>query len=262
MTTKLISTFIIMTFSFILVAQIDATKAANLTDANGLKQGNWQGLHSNGNIRYSGSFKNDQPIGVFNYYDNYGNLSTVIDNSTDSADVVFYHLNKVKMAEGKYYNQQRSGKWKFYDSDGSISAQKCFENGKESGPARIYYKDGRVARDYVNRNGLKHGQIQDLFPEGKPKFQANFVDGNPDGEVKHFHTNGAIKIIGSYKMAVQEGTWTYFGSDGKVQRYEVYRDGFLKKAFTPEEAKAMQEAKQNQQDSIKVTTPQSIIKED
>jgi antitoxin component YwqK of YwqJK toxin-antitoxin module len=95
-----------MTFSFILVAQIDATKAANLTDANGLKQGHWQGLHSNGNIRYSGSFKNDQPIGVFNYYDNYGNLSTVIDNSTDSADVVFYHLNKVKMAEGKYYNQQ------------------------------------------------------------------------------------------------------------------------------------------------------------
>ena len=262
MISKLISTFVLILFSCVLVAQIDSTKAPNISDEKGLKQGAWQGLHPNGNVRYSGSFKNDMPIGIFNYYDTYGNLSTVIDNSSDSASVTFYHLNKVKMAEGKYYNQIRSGKWKFYDSDGTISTQKYFENGKENGPARIYYKDGRVARDYVNRNGVKHGQLQDLFPEGKPKFQANFIDGNPDGKVKHFHTNGAVKIIGYYKFAVQEDTWTYFGSDGKVQRYEIYRNGFLKKAFTPEQAKAMQEAKKSQRDSINAITPQPIINED
>lgn len=262
MISKLIPTLIAFFFSLGLLAQSDSVKAPNFVDASGLKQGLWNGLHSNGNVRYEGNFKDDKPIGIFKYYDNYGNLSTVIDNSTDSASVTFYHLNKVIMAEGKYYNQKRSGKWKFYDSDGAISAQKYFENGIENGPARIYYKDGRIARDYVNRNGVKHGKLQDLFPEGKPKFQANFVDGNPDGKVKHFHTNGAIKIIGYYKIAVQEGTWTYFGSDGKVQRYEIYRNGFLKKSYSPEEAKAMREAKESQKDTSTVVTPVPIIKED
>ena len=263
MFSKLIFTFVFSLFSFALLAQVDSNATAkNLSDANGLKQGIWQGLHPNGNVRYSGKFMDDKPVGIFNYYDTYGNLITVIDNSTDSASVTFYHLNKAVMAEGLYYNQERSGKWKFYDSDGAISAQKYFEDGKENGPARIYYKDGRVARDYNNRNGVKHGPLKDFFPEGKPKFQANFIDGNPDGTVQHFHTNGALKIIGFYKFAVQEGTWTYFGADGKVQQYEIYKNGFLKKSYSPEEAKALREAKENQSDSNAVKNPKPPSKVD
>lgn len=215
----------------------------NKTDDAGKKQGEWSALHPNGNVRYKGSFKDDKPVGKFEYFDTYGNLIGEVTNAGDSADIVFYHLNKKVMAEGKYYQQMRAGKWKFYDADGDISAQKFYAENKENGPARIYYKDGQVSRDCNYRNGVLHGQLKDFFPEGKPKYEAMYVDGNPDGKVKHFHTNGSIRILGFYRFAVQEGTWTYFGPDGKVKRYEVYKNGFKKKSFTPEEAKAMREAK-------------------
>ncbi len=225
----------------------------NKTDENGNKQGLWSAVYPNGKIRYQGHFKDNAPIDTFKYYDSYGNLSTVIVNDGDSADVTFYHLNKKVMAEGSYFKQKRSGKWKFYDSDGDISAQKFYRENKENGPVAIYYKSGQVSRKCVYRNGVLHGPLKDFFPEGKPKYEANYVDGNPDGKVKHFHTSGGIKIIGYYRFAVQEGTWTYFAPDGKVQRYEVYKNGYKKKSFTPEEAKALQKSKDSTQVESKST---------
>ncbi len=230
------------------------SETPNVVDDQGQKQGLWSAKHSNGKLRYKGEFKDNEPVGLFTYFDVHGNLNAEINNRGDSADVTFFHLNKKMMAEGKYYQQQRSGVWKFYDIEEDISSQKYYVKGKENGPARVYYKDGRISRDCSYRNGVKHGQLTDYFPEGKTKFEAVFVDGNPDGKIKHFHTSGGVKIIGYYKIAVQEGTWTYFAPDGKVERYEVYRNGFLKKSFTPEEAKKMKED-QKKIDSTKTPAP-------
>ena len=50
-------------FSFIINAQ-----DVNKIDAKGKKQGVWKKYHPNGMLRYTGSFKDDKPVGVFKYY--------------------------------------------------------------------------------------------------------------------------------------------------------------------------------------------------
>ena len=40
----------------------------NQVDSKGRKQGNWEKKYENGNLRFTGQFKNDVPVGTFVYY--------------------------------------------------------------------------------------------------------------------------------------------------------------------------------------------------
>ncbi|UTW61338.1 hypothetical protein KFE98_15140 [bacterium SCSIO 12741] len=229
----------------------------NVVDGKGRKQGKWEKKYENGKVRYTGQFKDDRPVGTFVYFDwNSVKMSEVRHTTNDSAQVVFYHKNGKKMAEGMYYQQKRTGKWKFYDAEEAISSQEFYLNGVKNGPARIYYKDGQIARDFNHRNGLEHGKLTDYFQNGKVKFRADYVDGNPDGKVEYFHPNGAIRILGYYRFAVQNGTWTYFDRNSLPERYEFYKEGFLKWRKSPEEMKEFQKEKKANKtapsDSVKV----------
>ena len=60
---KIIFTSIFSIFTFFLFSQ-----DLNKTDANGKKQGDWKKYYENGFVRYQGQFKDDKPVGTFNYY--------------------------------------------------------------------------------------------------------------------------------------------------------------------------------------------------
>ena len=61
--------FFLLIFSFFCSAQ-----NINQIDSNGMKQGVWKKTYDNGNLRYKGNFKNDNPEGIFYYYYKSGEL--------------------------------------------------------------------------------------------------------------------------------------------------------------------------------------------
>ena len=67
---KKIFTLIVFMFSISVFAQ-------NLTDDNGLKQGNWEVKYDDGKTKYIGTFKDGVEQGLFKFYYNNG----VIDNT-------------------------------------------------------------------------------------------------------------------------------------------------------------------------------------
>ena len=62
---KILTLFsLLILFNVSLFAQNDVNK----TDDMGRRQGKWIDYHQNGQIRYTGEFKNNEPIGEFIYY--------------------------------------------------------------------------------------------------------------------------------------------------------------------------------------------------
>ena len=72
---KILALFsLLILFNVSLFAQNDVNK----TDDLGRRQGKWIDYHQNGQIRYTGEFKNNEPIGEFLYYSENGELTAKI----------------------------------------------------------------------------------------------------------------------------------------------------------------------------------------
>jgi len=238
----------------VLFAQGPNTDTLNLIDKRGRKQGTWEKKYPNNKVRYHGQFTNDKPVGVFQYFDNYGTLTgKIVHTKNDTANVTFYHDGVSIMSEGTYFKMQRTGVWKFYDGQGDITSQTIFVNGKKHGMSRVYYKDGRIAKEVIYENGILQGIIKEFFANGRLKFTGLYRDGNLEGKVEWFHPNGAKKVRGYYKYAVQVNAWTYYDKNNKPTRIEFYKEGKLIWTKTPEQLKAEKELKKQKKDSLNST---------
>ena len=82
-------------FFLLLIPFLSFTQTINEVDANGLKQGVWKKMHNNGNLRYSGQFKNNIPLGIFMYYYSSGELQ---------AEKEFFHKGEAAATHLFYKN--------------------------------------------------------------------------------------------------------------------------------------------------------------
>ena len=71
--TKIFALFLTL-LTLLFSENIYAQNNYNKTDKQGRRQGKWIEYHSNGQIRYKGQFKNNEPVGEFLYYSENGSL--------------------------------------------------------------------------------------------------------------------------------------------------------------------------------------------
>lgn len=218
---------------FLLVAGI-AQAQKNQTDEQGRKQGYWEQTYSNGNIKYKGTFENDEPLGEFWHYDYRLNLVAKVNHlGNDSAKAILYHKGMVVAGEGLYINKEKSGEWTFYDRRGNISAKEHFKAGVRHGASRTYYLNGRVSRKTEFVEGIETGYRIDYNEEGNKIFEGNVVDGVYDGEVTFYHYNGKPKLKGEYRNAVRDGRWIVYDESGIPVKKLDYDLGQLPEGQTP-----------------------------
>jgi len=222
--------FIFCTFYLLSTSAQDST---NFVDVNGLKQGKWMVRHDNGQLRYSGQFKDGKPTGEFRYFAADGNHTKTLLFNGDSAFARFFHTSGELMAEGIYLKEKKHGKWKYYDEEGDISIQEMYKDGKRNGPSRVYYKNGEISRDCNYKEDVMHGQCTDYFQGGKKKFEGSYVDGNLDGKVVHYNPTGLPWQSGQYKAAIKDGKWLIFNEKAELEAIEVYELGKLLRTTPP-----------------------------
>ena len=94
----------------------------NQYDKQGKKHGIWKAYHENTQTkRYEGEFNHGTPVGRFTYYAIEGNVSGKVDFINDSiSSAQMFHDNGSIMAEGKFLNQTKSGKWYIYSRSGYL----------------------------------------------------------------------------------------------------------------------------------------------
>ena len=121
---------------------INAQNDYNKTDNLGRRQGKWVDYHENGQVRYRGQFKNNEPIGDFLYYSENGNLiakNTYLKKSQESVSEMYSENGQV-IAKGNYLNKKKNGEWKYFsEKDGSLVLVEYYDNGFLNGESVVYF---------------------------------------------------------------------------------------------------------------------------
>ena len=211
----------------------------NKLDENGLKQGVWIKMWSNGIVKYKGVFKDDKPTGEFKYFYPSGKLKSVMSfsESGSKAHNISYHENGKKMAEGDFKNQKKIGNWKYFsDVDEKLVSEENYKNGLLNGKSITYYIDkGKPFEIIEYKNGIKNGEWVKYFMDGQIMTRTFYVNGKLQGDFVNYDPNGTLIVKGQYNTGEMDGIWLYYDEKGKLYRKEVYNKGNLVKSEDIEE---------------------------
>jgi antitoxin component YwqK of YwqJK toxin-antitoxin module len=203
----------------------------NRTDLKGMKQGHWIKKYPVGSIQYDGFFIDNHPVGTFRrYYENDTLQSVLIFNAEGTeATGTLYHSNGYIASSGKFINQLKEGKWKFYSSriNGYLVIEEEFKGNIRHGISQKYYADKTLAEKVLFVNGIKEGEWTQYFPGGKLWLKANYKNGKLDGGFYTYFENGQPEYIGQYRDDLRSGNWKIYNSNGNLQYSFDYVDGLI-----------------------------------
>jgi antitoxin component YwqK of YwqJK toxin-antitoxin module len=214
------------------IAPGQTTADINKTDQQGRKQGHWIKKYPRGNTMYEGSFIDDKPVGEFKRFNSNNTLKSILIYSSNSkeADASIYHPNGFISSKGKYVDQLKEGKWRFYSSyiNGCLICEEVYSQNIRNGLSLNYYTDSTLAEKVNYIKGVREGEWLKNYPDGKILLKANYVHGELDGKFEAWYNNGKPEFSGTYKRDMREGKWKIYGENGVI-KYEInYVNGITK----------------------------------
>ena len=213
----------------IILVPFFAAAQVNQTDANGYKQGIWKKYHPNGELRYEGEFKDNQPVGEWKRYHGNGNLQAIL-NYSDASDSTFSALYDQKgklIAKGCFISEKKEGLWEFFQENKLIS-ESNFRNGVKHGLEKIYYDSGEVLEEIDWVDAKKNGKYQAYYKSGNPYIQCKYKEDKRDGFCLVYFPNGDIELEAFYENDLRHGNWKYFNNKGETDYTLTYEKGILK----------------------------------
>lgn len=204
----------------------DTGKALNRLDKMGRKQGLWQQKYDNGNIRYKGHFKDDEPYGVFKYYyedDSLKIIALYSDNGKVARSHEYYESG-VMAAMGKYVNQKKDSVWKYFDEVQNLRAKEQYADGKLEGKSVTFYADGNVLESKMWHNNEENGLWQQFYEDGALRMECNYVNGQLNGVENFYDEDGKIIQSGPFLHDKKNGLWTYYYGDGRKDTATFIQD--------------------------------------
>ncbi len=201
--------------------------APNQTDAKGMKQGFWRKNFPDGTPRYEGNFKDDQPEGVFRYFQETGELKMVCfysDRGTKSHCKGFDAKGNI-ISDGNYLKQQKDSVWTYYNEAKQVVARESYNAGTKINTWFVYYPEGQVSEEMSYQNGKRHGAWKQYYEDGSVRLSSNYKEGNLHGKTTYFFENGKPKLMGNYVEDLRQGTWYHYEENGNIKETEVFKDG-------------------------------------
>lgn len=214
---------------FALLLTICNPHVAQQKDEQGRKQGYWKKTdEKTGKLIYEGRFKDDQPIGVFKYYNANDSVKVIIDFKADgkTSYAKHFHFNGKLAAYGKYSDKEtKDSVWTYYDEMGILLSKETYLKGKKNGESYVYLPDGTVTEIKTFKNGLEDGPYTEYYEKNKLKTKGQYLAGSREGRFIYYYPNGTEVANGFFKKDVKNGPWIYRGADGKIKEKELYKNG-------------------------------------
>lgn len=214
------------------LATSQTTSDINKTDQQGRKQGPWIKKYPNKNILYEGVFKDDHPVGELRRYNEDKTIKSILVFSDDGkeADATIFHPNGSVSTQGKYVNQRKEGKWKFFSSlvNGYLICEEEYSKNIRNGKSVKFFEDGTVAERINFVNDIRQGEWLQFYSNGKTFLKSYYKNGMLNGKMEVWFESGQIELSGYYKNNMREGHWQVYKEDG-ILKYELdYINGITK----------------------------------
>lgn len=191
-----------------------------------------------GNLIFSGSYKNNVPVGIHRKFDANGDVinSFIYNNNGNllSEGIVdkdgkkegkwkyFYENGKIK-AEGNYVSNQEQGQWTFYYNNGNVEQKGEYKNGKYNGLWTWYYENNSVKKEENYYNGKEEGESIEYNDLGEIIAKGEYFEGEKEGE--WFYYVNDHKEIGAYVTGLRDGKWKYYYDNDNLQFEGIYIQG-------------------------------------
>jgi len=121
------------------------------------------------------------------------------------------YYNKKKYTEGYYEHGKKSGEWRYYDDNETLSFKGYFKAGKRNGTWELYPEVNYVRSKMVYKNGEKDSTWTCYGENGKLAFTTIYVDGSKEGPSYAYFKDGKMMRIINYVNGERHGnTKTYF----------------------------------------------------
>ena len=207
---------------------INAQNDYNKTDNQGRRQGKWIDFHDNGKTRYTGEFKNNEPIGEFLYYSEEGVL--VAKNNylkkSDITETEMYAANGKVIAKGKYINKKKHDKWEYFsEENGALILTENYENGMIVGKSVAYSPMTQMVIEEIEYvNGMKNGVCNRYYDNGRIMEKANYQNDQLNGDYAFYYPNGVVKEEGKYVENRRVGEWKTYDMEEGVISVDIYSE--------------------------------------
>lgn len=205
----------------------------NRKDAQGRKQGPWERKWADSEqLRYTGRFQDDKPVGTFTYYSTAGKVETVLTYYTPggACHAVNYHPNGKVMAEGRYSGPEvKDSIWNYYDIDGRLRGTERWKSGKFNGDQEAFFPEGKVAERCTWKDGKRNGPCQQFFDNGQVRTSTTYVNDEANGPSLVFSEDGKKEIEGQNVKGQRDGLWKHYNADGTVLMQMLYEKDKLVK---------------------------------
>ncbi len=227
MTRNLFFISLLLTF----LVGIASGQMKNQRDASGKKQGYWEAVDKNGNLVYSGYFKNDKPVGEMKRYHPGGKSVRVImiyDNESEKAHAKFFWQNGEVAAEGNYINTKHDSTWIYYSYYTKKPSYRIeYTKGIRNGKSQSLYSDGDVAEETVWRDDKKNGPCKQYFDNKQLKSTVTYINDKLEGIYIAYYPDGKKETEGAYKNDQPDGKWVHYANDGKATSTIIYANGII-----------------------------------
>jgi len=104
----------------------------------------------------------------------------------------------------RYYviDGKKEGLMTDYHPDGSLKAERFFENDTQVGKTTIYHKNGKVKEVQYYKEGKLHGGDTLFYDDGKPEMVITFNLGKKDGYIRKWAQDGSLIYEAKYSNEV------------------------------------------------------------
>lgn len=212
--------------------------------------GNWQNFYSN-NILESDFIYNDngELDGEYKYYDIDGKLNYIFEYRRDEFIAYKYFNKDGKIIDenrkkgGEFYYKGYSpygkivseglydikggkkGKWRYFSSNGILTAEGEYKNNKAQGEHKTYYTNGELESISPYKNDTLNGYYVNYHKNGKIKRQGWYMDDNLHGEWRSYTPDGNVSEINFYHKGFLHGEQLVFSGKGLKTRSSLYEYG-------------------------------------
>jgi len=225
----------------------------NFTDENGMKQGKWVVTFENSKaVRYRGQFKDNRPIGEFEYFYNTGEISAVMRfKDQNNAKSKMYHKNGNLLSVGNYFDQKKDSIWWYFNERKEVLNMETYNKGVLDGEQIVYYPADpskvkvKVLEKCIFKEGQKNGPWEQYYESGRMKAKGVYLNGSMNGIAYYYYSNGKVELNGEYKNGFKNGCWLYFGKDDELLDRSYYKNNIKLEGEEIEEFIKSRKSEQN-----------------
>jgi len=156
-------------------------------------------LHSNGQIKTLGGFRNGVPDGVHRTYDSTG---SVISGAVYTMGILA--AEGVTDPSGK-----KQGDWKTYYSNGQVKSEGRYVDNLKDGIWKYYHQNGVIEQTGRYIRGLQEGEWRWYYDSEALRLSVYYYKGERDGESVEYDFDGNVIASGSYLEDMREGAWVF-----------------------------------------------------